>query len=185
METKMRGLKSYITDTAQHIGTAVMPDLLDDEKYRETIEAEFNSVVVEHHMKWEPLCSRGECIYDFTAADKIVDWAVSHQMNVKAHTLIWHVTTPSWLGEKSPAAVKEAMRRHIYTTAAHFRGRVHSWDVVNEALAPDGTLANNVFYEKLGKEYIAESVRLCCLGERLSFGLSSVCLVSLGPRSGS
>ena len=155
---KMVGLKDSLPQPRQHIGTAVMPDLLDEKVYRETIEAEFNSVVVEHHMKWEPLCSRGENIYDFSASDKIVDWAVSRNMNVKGHTLIWHVTTPHWLRDKPPAKVMEAMRRHIYTTVAHFRGRVDSWDVVNEALAPDGSLAKNVFYEKLGKDYIAQSV---------------------------
>lgn len=107
----------------------------------------------------EPLCHRGENTYDFTPADKIVDWANAHHMNVKGHTLIWHVTSPDWLQEKSPEQLKEAMRRHLYTTMGHFRGRVHSWDVVNEALAPDGSFAQNIFFKKLGKEYIYESVR--------------------------
>jgi GH35 family endo-1,4-beta-xylanase len=30
------------------------------------------------------------------------------------------------------------LRRHIFTTMGHFRGRIKVWDVVNEALAPDG-----------------------------------------------
>eukprot|EP00957_Ditylum_brightwellii_P072315 5496554-Ditylum_brightwellii.AAC.1 len=41
----------------------------------------------------------------------------------------------------------------------HFRGRIKVWDVVNEALAPDGSLANNVFLRKLGPSYIEDSFR--------------------------
>ena len=33
------------------------------------------------------------------------------------------------------------------------------WDVVNEALAPDGSLAENVFYRKLGPGYIEDCFR--------------------------
>ena len=53
----------------------------------------------------------------------------------------------------------QALRRHIFTTCGHFRGRVESWDVVNEALAPDGTLADNVFLRKIGRGYIAQAFR--------------------------
>ena len=53
----------------------------------------------------------------------------------------------------------QALRRHIFTTCGHFRGRVESWDVVNEALAPDGTLADNVFLRKMGRGYIAQAFR--------------------------
>ena len=38
----------------------------------------------------------------------------------------------------SPCDVREQLRRHIFTTMGHFRGRIKVWDVVNEALAPDG-----------------------------------------------
>eukprot|EP00565_Helicotheca_tamesis_P000820 CAMPEP_0185735314 /NCGR_PEP_ID=MMETSP1171-20130828/24928_1 /TAXON_ID=374046 /ORGANISM="Helicotheca tamensis, Strain CCMP826" /LENGTH=69 /DNA_ID=CAMNT_0028405575 /DNA_START=84 /DNA_END=290 /DNA_ORIENTATION=- len=41
----------------------------------------------------------------------------------------------------------------------HFRGRIQLWDVVNEALAPDGSLAQNVFYRKLGPGYIEDAFR--------------------------
>ncbi|CAN0338639.1 unnamed protein product, partial [Scytosiphon promiscuus] len=31
-------------------------------------------------------------VYDFRPCDKVVDWALGHGMEVKGHTLCWHVT---------------------------------------------------------------------------------------------
>jgi len=142
-----------------------MPDLLrNDSAYAATVEREFNSVTVEHHMKWLPLLQdkRGLCAYDFTEADFIVDWARARGLAVKGHTLVWHVTSPcDVLEPMSRAQVAEAIRRHVHTTAGHFYNRVASWDVVNEALAPDGTLAPSVFHAKLGPgvDWIHEAFR--------------------------
>mmetsp|Transcript_13162 Transcript_13162/g.27849 ORF Transcript_13162/g.27849 Transcript_13162/m.27849 type:complete len:502 (+) Transcript_13162:205-1710(+) len=140
-------------------------------QYAKTLRTEFNAVVVEHHLKWAPLCvsepgpfddgseSRRLGRYDFHHADAIVDWALKHKMRVKGHVLVWHVTSPKLLEDLAPEEVREQVRRHIFTTMGHFRGRIKVWDVVNEALAPNGTLADNVFFRKLGPGYIEECFR--------------------------
>lgn len=98
--------------------------------------------------------------YDFFHTDQIVDWALQRNMKVKGHVLVWHVTSPvSILETMSPQQVSEQVRRHIFTTMGHFRGRIQVWDVVNESLAPDGTLAKNVFYNKMGPNYIEQCFR--------------------------
>jgi len=143
-------------------------------RYARTLRNEFNAVVVEHHLKWAPLCvsepgamldgASSPCRrlgrYDFHHADAVVDWALKHKLKVKGHVLVWHVTSPTdILEEMSPEQVREQLRRHIFTTMGHFRGRIRVWDVVNEALAPDGSLAQNIFYRKLGPEYIEDCFR--------------------------
>jgi endo-1,4-beta-xylanase len=144
-------------------------------RYARTLRNEFNAVVVEHHLKWAPLCvdhdpadamddgnqrQRRLGRYDFHHADAIVDWAMQHHMKVKGHVLVWHVTSPCEILEAmSPEQVREQLRRHIFTTMGHFRGRIKVWDVVNEALAPDGSLAENVFFRKMGPGYIEECFR--------------------------
>lgn len=139
-----------------------------DPRYSHVLKSEFNAIVIEHHLKWSPLCedlpgpindgapSNRFGRYDFAHVDATVDWALSHNMKVKGHVLCWHVTSPSFLSDDKMAGenVREELRRHIYTTVGHFRGRIHMWDVVNEALAPDGTLAHNIFLRKLGPTYI-------------------------------
>lgn len=73
--------------------------------YARTLRNEFNAIVVEHHLKWAPLCvsepgpfddgspSSRLGRYDFHHADAIVDWALKHNMKVKGHVLVWHVTS--------------------------------------------------------------------------------------------
>lgn len=125
---------------------------------------------MEHHAKWSPLCvsdpgplpqpSTRLGAYDFHHVDSIVDWALKHGKKVKGHVLVWHVSSPEEILEAmSPDQVREQLRRHIFTTMGHFRGRIHVWDVVNEALAPDGTLAETVFLRKLGPGYIEDCFR--------------------------
>ena len=46
------------------------------------------------------------------------------------------------------------MCRHVHTTVGHFRGRVKVWDVVNEALSPEGGFADNLFFRRFGARYI-------------------------------
>jgi endo-1,4-beta-xylanase len=137
-------------------------------QYASIVASEFNAIVIEHHLKWAPLCqalpgpinantpSLRLGRYDFAHCDAMVDWAIAKGMKVKGHVLCWHVTTPDFVEEMSSERIREELKRHIYTTMAHFRGRIKMWDVVNESLAPDGTLANNIFLRKLGPIYIED-----------------------------
>eukprot|EP00980_Cylindrotheca_fusiformis_P009345 scaffold2047_cov129-Cylindrotheca_fusiformis.AAC.24 len=155
-----------------HEGVAPEESYHTTTNYAHTLSREFNAVVVEHHLKWAPLCTsepgpltNGEEShrlgrYDFHHADAIVDWSIRHGMKVKGHVLAWHVTSPvSLLERMSPEDVEEHLRRHIFTTMGHFYGRIKTWDVVNEALAPDGTLADNIFLRKIGPAYIEKCFR--------------------------
>ncbi|CAM9241385.1 unnamed protein product [Ectocarpus fasciculatus] len=148
-----------------HVGAAIMPDYLNQhyDPYSAVLNREFNSVVVEHHMKWKPLLVGGdEGVYDFRPCDKIVDWAIDKGMEVKGHTLCWHVTTPDFAEDMSASRLREALYRHIRTTMGHFYGRVGSWDVVNEALCQDcsGRMEDNVFLRKLGPGYVDDCFRV-------------------------
>lgn len=141
-------------------------------RYAQTVISEFNSIVIEHHLKWSPLVHTlpgpisesspptlhlGK--YDFSHVDAMVDFAIRHNLHIKGHVLVWHVTSPPFLEEMSSIQVKEAVKRHIFTTMNYFKGRITMWDVVNEALASDGTLVENVFYRKMGPDYIEQCFR--------------------------
>ena len=49
--------------------------------------------------------------------------------------------------------------QYILTTDGRYRGRVTAWDVVNEAVADDGTLRDTIWLRAIGPEYIALAFR--------------------------
>src|SRR5688500_10373532 len=138
-------LKAAASDRGELVGTAVQTSLLGGAQYGAIAAREFNYLTAEYEMKWnivEP--SPGST--NFGAGDAIVGYAASNGMRVKGHTLIWHGAMPSWLGALSDAELRTAFERHIREVAAHYRGRVHAWDVVNEAVADSGTSLRDTIF---------------------------------------
>jgi len=116
------------------VGTAVRPEHLSEPLYAETLAREFNLVEPEDAMKWEVLRPDAQS-FDFTQADRIVDFAARHGMKVRGHTLVWHRQNPKWLteGRYTSAELAQILEKHIKTVVGHYRGKVFAWDVVNEA----------------------------------------------------
>ena len=88
--------------------------------------------------------------FDFNAADTIVDWAEDNDVAMVFHTLIWHSQSRPWLTNVehtteplTRAEAIENMHRYISTVASRYSGRIYSWDVVNEAITPEGTWGAN------------------------------------------
>jgi len=108
-----------------------------DTAFIQTVAREAGVVVPE----WEAKRGRVEQrqgAYDFSAADRLAGFADSHGMEFRGHALVWHVSNPAWL-DAALAAAKPSERLltdYIGQVGSHFRTRVHSWDVVNEALEP-------------------------------------------------
>ena len=83
--------------------------------------------------------------YAFEEADAFAAFAEQHGMKITGHTLVWHSRqTPDWVYEDgngnnlSRDALLDRMREHIHTVVGRYRGRVHGWDVVNEAVENEG-----------------------------------------------
>lgn len=126
-------------------------------KHTEIIKQEFNNLTSEYEMKMN-IMYPSEGNYDFSAADAIVGFAMANDINVHGHALIWHNATPSWVENFSGtnAEFETMVEDYITTTLTRYKGKVRSWDVVNEALE-DGSgnpLRNSVFRQKMGDDYI-------------------------------
>ena len=87
-------------------------------------------------------------------------------MRVKGHCLVWHNQLPKdGLSELSTEELRIELRAHIRTVVGRYRGRIAAWDVVNEALADDGSMRRKTtkapfsFFERLGPSYIADAFR--------------------------
>jgi len=130
-------LGASAAEKGRYFGAAVAAGRLNDTTYVTILNREFNSVTAENEMKWdatEP--SRGT--FNYANADRIVNHARSRGMSVRGHTLAWHSQQPGWAQSLSGSTLRSAMVNHITQVATHFRGQIHSWDVVNEAFADGG-----------------------------------------------
>jgi endo-1,4-beta-xylanase len=79
--------------------------------------------------EWEAKRGRIETregVLDFSAADRLAAFAQFHRMAFRGHALVWHLGNPRWL--------ETVLSAYITRVVAHFRRRVQSWDVVNEAI---------------------------------------------------
>jgi endo-1,4-beta-xylanase len=142
------------------VGAAVQSGLLADGRYSGVLSRHFNYLTAEYEMKWDPI-ERTRRTNDFGGADAIVSYALGNGMRVKGHALIWHGSVPSWVNSLSSADLRVDFENHIRSVAEHFRGRVYAWDVVNEAVADDGSgLRDTVFRQRLGDQYIADAFRI-------------------------
>lgn len=139
------------------IGAAINVNLLQNNmKYNAVVKNEFNSITAENDMKFSRL-HPDQNTYNWNAADYIISFAQLNNKRVHGHTLIWHNSLPAWVTNfvGDSIAWETLMRTHIQTVVAHFKGKVASWDVVNEAFNDDGTLRNSIWRQKLGDDYIA------------------------------
>lgn len=156
---------SSLRSIAQHrgisIGAAVdVSPLRNELTYKQVLASEFNTMTPENAMKFQPL-QPARNTYHFTNADIIVAFAKANQMQVRGHTLVWHNQLPKWLteGKFSREELLSILRDHIQTVVSHYRGQLLSWDVVNEAIAGDGSLRETIWLRGIGPEYIEMAFR--------------------------
>jgi endo-1,4-beta-xylanase len=153
-------LRDAASAAGKLVGAAVQSAFLNDPRYTEVFDRHFNYVTAEYEMKWDPI-ERVQGSDDFMGGDAIASYAAGQGMKLKGHALVWHGAVPGWANGLSPAQFKAAVERHIRVTADHCRGQVYAWDVVNEAIADDGSgLRASIFRQKLGDAYIADAFRL-------------------------
>ena len=126
------------------------------------IKAQFNSISPENCLKWESVHPQPD-EYDFTIPDQYVAFGEKSHMFIVGHNLVWHNQVPAWVfrDDKGNLLDRDAllarMRDHIHTMVGRYKGRIQSWDVVNEALNEDGTMRQSLWEKIIGDDYIAKA----------------------------
>ncbi|MGB3444849.1 MAG: endo-1,4-beta-xylanase [Actinophytocola sp.] len=152
-------LGASAAEKGRYFGTAVAANHLGESDYANVLNTEFSSVTPENEMKWDALePNRGS--FNFANADRIVSHARGRGMSVRGHTLVWHSQLPGWVGGLDATNLRSAMTNHINQVMAHWRGQIHSWDVVNEAFEENGSRRQSPFQQRLGNGFIEEAFRL-------------------------
>lgn len=126
------------------------------------IRRQFNTITPENVLKWESVHPRLG-VYDFSAADRYVDFGTRNGMFVIGHTLVWHSQVPRWVFQDAAGnpvgrdTLLARMRDHISTVVGRYRGRIKGWDVVNEALNEDGSLRKSPWFTIIGEDYLVKA----------------------------
>lgn len=141
------------------IGVAVVANRLNTGSPHDVVlRNEFSSITAEYEMKMNPI-STGSGTYNWTAADRIVNYGNTNGINVHGHALVWHSAVPNWLANfpGSNAEFALEVKKYITDVVTHYAGKVKSWDVVNEAADDNtGNLRNTIFLQKMGPNYIRD-----------------------------
>jgi endo-1,4-beta-xylanase len=128
----------------------------------ELITKQFNQISPENLLKFQPVHPAADR-YAFEAQDRYVQFGVDRKMQIVGHNLVWHNQTPAWVfqGADGKPADRETllarMRDHIHTVVGRYKGRIHGWDVVNEAIDEDGSLRKAPWHDGIGDDYVAKA----------------------------
>jgi endo-1,4-beta-xylanase len=157
--TGTNSLRAHAEAHGLLVGCAVIPEKLTGEpEYATLVAAQSNIVVPENAMKWAALRPASDK-FNFGPADTIVAFASAHGQKVRGHNLCWHEALPKWFdGTVTKDNARQILTEHISTVAGRYAGKIHSWDVVNEAIDPKSGLPNALrkspWLELIGPDYI-------------------------------
>lgn len=150
------------------VGTAISnATLADDDQHLKTLIArEFNAITAENCMK-SGLVQPRQGQWEWELADRFVEYGTEHDMHIVGHALVWHSQTPSDFfvyEDGRPIDRAELMRRmdtHIRTLMERYRGRIKTWDVVNEAIDEGKGWRKSAWYQTMGDaDYVERAFRL-------------------------
>lgn len=138
------------------------------------VKRDISSLTSVYKMKMDFIWKDRDTYY-FDEADDLVNFAKKNGIRMHGHTLVWSEVLPDWFKELEKDQVNwyngsqnwtDLMVEYITTVMTHFKGRVASWDVVNEAFNEDGTLrgdpyasynSNTFWYDKVGPDWILKA----------------------------
>jgi endo-1,4-beta-xylanase len=103
--------------------------------------------------------------FNFERADYFAKFAADNKMLLRGHPLVYYDSLPSWLKTTiTHQNAKKIFTDHLETVVKRYAGKMHSWDVVNEAIdVGDGRadgLRNDIWMKYLGPNFIDIAFRL-------------------------
>lgn len=146
------------------MGAAVAARSLDNPELAALIARQFDCLTAENEFKPVSLQAQpGQ--FRFEAADRIANFARAHGQTLIGHTLCWHSQAPAWLFQDAraqPLSREQGLanlKAHIDAVVGHYKGTVHGWDVVNEAISDqrEGYLRQTPALRSIGNDYIVKA----------------------------
>ena len=117
------------------VGSCVSSRLLqNDPAYNALVRQQCSILVAESEMKFGPLRPT-PTTFAFDGPDFLVHFAEQNGMKMRGHNFVWHRQLPTWFESYvTPQNAEQVLVQHIETVGGRYKGKIHSWDVVNEAI---------------------------------------------------
>ena len=134
----------------------------EDENTARMVSQQFNSISPENCLKWSSI-QPSEDTFTFDPADAFVRFGTENDMLIHGHVLVWHKEVPDWVFKNKqgkPASRRlllKRLRKHIHTVVGRYRGRISSWDVVNEVIEDSGSLRKSNWQQIIGGAFIEKA----------------------------
>lgn len=158
-----QSLKDHAHKRGLLAGCAVGAANLHDDAFTRVLAEQYSLVVPENAMKFGPIQPKADS-YFFDDADALVSFAEQHKIKVRGHNFVWHEALPAWFtGTATKDNARKILTEHIHTVAGRYKGKMHSWDVVNEAInigdgQSDG-LRKSAWFDLIGPGYLELAFR--------------------------
>ncbi|RKF20316.1 hypothetical protein DBZ36_07700 [Alginatibacterium sediminis] len=151
-------LRQYEADTRVLLGAALESKHLEDAQFASSLQQHFGQLSFENELKWESVHPEPDR-FDFSGPDKIVEFAQANQMELRGHTLVWHIQNPEWLldAQWTRDSLLLALEQHIHSVVGRYKGKIKYWDVVNEAFDDQGGYRDTIWYQVIGPDYISKA----------------------------
>ncbi|MGQ7947537.1 endo-1,4-beta-xylanase [Flavobacterium sp. WC2509] len=139
-----------------NIGAAVKVSYLQgDADYKKAVLANYNQITPEFEMKMATIWT-SPTVYSWTGADYLATFAKDNNIQLHGHTLIWYNSFPDWFKNQKNDSIAFEAKVKIYITdvVGRYKGKVRSWDVVNEVFADGGALRDEAVIKPVFKDPI-------------------------------
>ena len=153
------------------IGNIVDEQYMNDEHFN-IIKGHFGVITPENNLKPVFLApaNRGGA-YNWDQGDQMVNRILEKGLPVHGHVLVYSMQSRDWLASGTRAEAEDNLKNYITDVLTHYKGRIFSWDVVNEAMRDNMSAADAAgdwrkclydgahWFQKLGADYIEIAYR--------------------------
>ncbi|MBL8589043.1 MAG: endo-1,4-beta-xylanase [Methylobacteriaceae bacterium] len=162
MATELAPIGAAAQEAGLLFGASIAREALEDHAYAALYRRHARIVTTDWALKFDALRPRREA-WQFTEADRLIDFAAQSGIAARGHALIWNEATPDWLKSLSARETARVFDEHVDRVVGRYAGRLHSWDVVNEPFWPDhrkpGGWRDGPWLAALGPDYVARALK--------------------------
>ena len=130
------GLNDAALKSGRRFGFAIDAGYADTEPVKTLLRQHAGVITAENGMKWRHV-ENVFGVRDYVRGDRVAAIAAELNAALRGHTLAWHQSTPAYLSNATPEAFTAAQTAHLQAMTTRYKGRIHTWDVLNEVIDAD------------------------------------------------